>query len=103
MSDADDLRRAKLDTTIEREIHKFVKAMSESVYDTIQMYVRKSDIPVDMGILDHILKTTQVAMTSYEIQNIDKFHGAIKADLDGYVGEENPTESPRRGKSIQLK
>lgn len=88
-----DESRIKLDTTIERELHSFVRAMSERIYDDLQLYCRKNAIPVEPDVLSHVLKTTQTAMMSYEMQNVDNFHTSIKKQLDDYVGEANPTES----------
>lgn len=86
-----DPQRIKLDTKIEQEVHRLVKSISEGVYDRIQLYARKNDLPVDPEILTHILKTVQVAISEFEMKNIDQFHSNIKRELDNYVGEENPT------------
>lgn len=84
-------QRAKLDTTIEREVHRLVKSISEGVYDSVQLYARKNNLPVEPEVLTHILKTVQIVISEYELKNIDSFHNSIKRQLDDYVGDENPT------------
>lgn len=88
MSDQD---RIKLDTKIEQEVHRLVKNISEGVYDKVQLYSRKNNIPVEPEVLTHILKTVQVVISEFELKNIDQFHANIKKELDNYIGEENPT------------
>lgn len=83
-------QRAKLDTAIEREVHRLVKSISEGVYDSVQLYARKNNLPVEPEVLTHILKTVQVVISEYELKNMDSFHNNIKRQLDDYVGDENP-------------
>jgi hypothetical protein len=84
-------QRVKLDTVIEREVHRLVRAISEGMYDGVQLYSRKNNVPVEPEVLTHILKTVQIAISEHELKNIDQFHANIKQHLDEYVGEENPT------------
>lgn len=84
--------RVKLDTTIEREVHRLIKSISEGVYDSVQIYARKNNLPVEPEVLTHILKTVQVVITEHELKNIDAFHRNIKNDLDSYVGDESSVE-----------
>ena len=86
-------QRVKLDTAIEREVHQLIKKISEGMYDSIQLYVRRNNLPVEPDVLTHILKTVQVVITEHELKNIDALHANIKRQLDDYVGDENPTES----------
>ena len=91
MSDQD---RIKLDTKIEQEVHRLIKNISEGVYDKVQLYARKNNVPVEPEVLTHILKTVQIVISEFELKNIDQFHSNIKKELDNYVGEENPTVAP---------
>lgn len=84
-------QRVKLDTAIEREVHRLVRNISEGVYDRMQLYVRSNNLPVEPDVLTHILKTVQVVISEFELKNIDAFHANIKRQLDDYVGDENPT------------
>lgn len=83
-------KRVQLDTKIEREVHRLVHAISEGVYDRMQIYVRKNDIPVEPEVLTHLLKTVQVVISEFELKNLDTLHANIKSQLDDYVGDENP-------------
>lgn len=85
-------QRLKLDTAIEREVHRLIKTISEGVYDGVQLYARRNNIPVDPEVLTHILKTVQIVISEHELKNMDKFHDNIKHQLDDYVGDENPTD-----------
>lgn len=87
-----DQRRVQLDTKIEQEVHRLVKNISEQMYDKVQLYARKNNVPVDAEVLTHILKTVQVVISEIELNNIDQFHSRIKTVLDDYTGDENPTE-----------
>lgn len=84
--------RVKLDTTIEREIHRFIQGISENVYDRLNIYVRRNDIPIEKEVLDALLSTMKASITEFEMNGLDQFHRNIKRDLDDYVGDENPTE-----------
>ena len=88
---ADD-NRIKLDTAIEKEVHRLVHSISEGVYDRVQLQARKENLPIEPELLTHLLKMVQVSITEFEFKNIDRFHSSIKQKLDDYVGEENPTE-----------
>jgi len=84
-------QRAKLDTKIEREVHKFIQGISENLYDRLNIYVRRNEVPIDMDVFNTLVKTMQASITEFEMKGIDQFHAAIKKELDEYVGEENPT------------
>lgn len=85
-------QRVKLDTAIEREVHRFIKLISEGVYDRVQLQARKENLPIEPEVLTHILKTVQIVISEYELKNMDAFHNSIKRQLDDYVGDENPTK-----------
>lgn len=85
--------RARLDSKIEREVHKLIQGISEGLYDRLNIYVRRNEIPVDLEVLEALLKTMQASITEFEMNGIDQFHQSIKKELDEYVGEENPTET----------
>ena len=85
--------RAKLDTKIEREVHRLIQRISESTYDKLQVFVRKNNYPVDYDVLTSILNTMKIAITEAEMTNMDSFHNSIKKELDDYTGDENPTVS----------
>ena len=87
-------QRAKLDTAIEREVHKFIQGISENLYDRLNIYVRRNEVPIDMDVFNALVKTMQASITEFEMKGIDQFHANIKKELDEYVGEENPTEKP---------
>ena len=85
--------RVKLDTKIEREIHRLVQHISESTYDKLQIYARRSNLPIESEVLNTLLQTMKVVITEVEMNSIDSFHRNIKKELDEYTGEENPTVS----------
>ena len=86
-----DVTRAKLDTKIEQEVHRFIRSISEGVYDRLNIYVRRNEIPVDPDVFAALLATMQASITEFEMNGLDQFHQNIKKELDTYVGEENPT------------
>ena len=101
-------QRIKLDTAIEREVHRLIKKISEGVYDGVQIYARRNNVPVEPEVLSHLLKTVQVVINEQELKHIDGFHNAIKQQLDDYTGDENPTEaaapkasSPKTKKTVE--
>ena len=89
-----DETRAKLDTKIEQEVHRFIRSISEGVYDRLNIYVRRNEIPVDPDVFAALLATIQASITEFEMNGLDQFHLNIKKELDAYVGEENPTVKP---------
>lgn len=94
-------QRAKLDTAIEREVHKFIQGISESLYDRLNIYVRRNEVPVDMDVFNALVKTMQASITEFEMKGIDQFHSNVKKELDAYVGEENPTAKPQTVASVK--
>lgn len=91
MSDTDQAR-IKLDTKIEQEVHRLIQSISEGVYDRLNIYVRRNDIPIDMEVFNALLHTTRATITELEMAGLDQFHLNVKRELDTYVGEsENPT------------
>ena len=91
-----DEQRAKLNTKIEREVHKFVQTISENLYDRLNLYVRRNDLPIERDVLEALLKTMQASITEFEMNRIDHFHAAIKNELDAYLGEESTSvEAPK--------
>ncbi len=90
-----DQNRVRLDTKIEREVHRLVQGISEGTFDRMQVYVRKNNLPIDLDVLTHLLKTMQVVITEIEMNQIDNFHSNIKKELDSYTGEVNPTVSQK--------
>jgi hypothetical protein len=98
-------QRQQLDTAIEREVHRLIKSISEGVYDGVQLYARRNNLPVDPEVLTHILKTVQIVISEHELKNIDKFHSNIKRNLDDYVGDELTTSSvidPKKKKAAAV-
>lgn len=89
-----DPKREKLNTKIEAEIHKFIQGISEGVYDRLNIYVRRNDIPVEPEVLNALLKTMQASITEFEMKGIDQFNKAVQKQLDEYVGEETLEEKP---------
>jgi len=88
-----DENRLKLDTAIEKEVHKLIRSISEGVFDKVQLQARKEKLPIEPELLTHILKLVQISITEFEFKGIDTFHKNIKQKLDDYVGqEENPTD-----------
>jgi len=97
-----DNKRQVLNTAIEREIHKLLKDISEGVYDRLQLYCRKTQVPVEPEVLTHILKTVQVVIGELEFAKVDGFHAAIKKPLDDYAGTNNPpTDLERLAETVQ--
>jgi hypothetical protein len=98
-------QRQQLDTAIEREVHRLIKSISEGVYDGVQLYARRNNLPVDPEVLTHILKTVQIVISEHELKNIDKFHSNIKRNLDDYVGDElttSPVIDPKKKKAAAV-
>jgi hypothetical protein len=90
-----DQNRIQLDTKIEGEVHRLVQGISEGAFDKLQVYVRRNNLPIDLEVLTHLLKTMQVVITELEMNKIDTFHSNIKKELDRYTGDENPTVSQK--------
>lgn len=98
-----DHRRIQLDTKIEKEVHRMVQGISEGAYDRLQIYARRNNLEIDLDTLGHLMNTMKVVITELEMNAMDSFHSNIKKELDGYVGEENPTVSHPKagGKDLQ--
>lgn len=84
--------RTKLDSVIEKDVHKLIFEIKEHVYDFTHLYLRRNKIEIDQQVVETILKVVQLAIQEGELSKIGSFHERIKKTLDEYTGEENPNE-----------
>jgi predicted solute-binding protein len=78
--------RVKLETAIEREVHNLVFKISEHVYDFVNLYVRKNNLPIDHDQMKAILQIVKMGVQDGELKQIDFFHRAIKDALERELG-----------------
>ena len=74
--------RAELETAIEREVHNLVFKVSEHVYDFVNLYVRRNNLPIDHAQMQEVLKIVKMAIQDGELRQVDFFHQGIKKVLD---------------------
>jgi hypothetical protein len=78
--------RVALETAIEKEVHNLIFKINEHVYDFVNLYVRKNNIPVDNEQMKTILQIVKMAIQDGELKQIDFFHKAIKEALERELG-----------------
>ncbi len=84
--------RAKLDSVIEREVHKLIREIAEHTYDFTNLYMRRTQPGVDLQQMESILQAAKLGIADGELSKIPFFHERIKKVLDEVVEEENPTQ-----------
>jgi hypothetical protein len=81
-------KRTKLDTAIEREVHKFICEIREHMYDYTHLFCRRNNTGVSHQDLEIILSVAKDGLNDGELSKINNFHDRIKKVLDEYAGEE---------------
>lgn len=81
--------RNKLETLIERELHRFFSVVTEHVVDFVHVYVLRNKLDLDRPTLLKTLEIVRVAMTDGFQTKIMGFSEGIKKALDLYTEEQH--------------
>lgn len=87
--------RLKLDTTVEREVHKYTRQIRERTYDSVMLYTRRQNIEIDPVLLEAVLDAVKLAIDESALNNMNSLFANIKTAVDHYSAEvANSTELP---------
>lgn len=76
-------QRLKIETSVEREIHKFVDRISELSYDDTHLYLRRNpNNTVPFETADEVLKVAKLSLHNAQIRMMDDFMRRVQAALD---------------------
>lgn len=79
--------RLKLDTAIEKELHKLIGRISEHMWDFTHVYLRKNGMEVEKYQLESILNVAKLGIMDGFQRQVNFFHEGIKANLDNLIVE----------------
>lgn len=85
--------RAKLETALEKEIHKLVREIKEHTFDFTMLYVRRNNVPVDDAQMRAVLDIVDKAIMDGFQRNLDRTMRGLDQVLTEYSNEENPLPS----------
>lgn len=80
-------KRDKLNTTIERTVHKHVQRIKEATIDFTQLYIRRNNIEVDRPSLAAILDIVSQGIDSEHMNKLDVFMSELDKDLAAFEAE----------------
>jgi ribosome-associated toxin RatA of RatAB toxin-antitoxin module len=87
--------RSKLQTAIERSIHKLVDEVAEHTYDFVNIYIRRNKIELDPNQLKVTLDIVKIAIKDGFLTKLDFFNANIQKALDDYTLEESPLDGKK--------
>lgn len=87
--------RSKLQTSIERSIHKLVDNVAEHTYDFVHIYVRRNHIDLEPNQLKATLEIVKIAIKDGFLTKLDFFNADIQKALDDYTLEESPLDGKK--------
>lgn len=90
--------RLRLNTLIEKEVHKLMFVIKEHVYDFVHLYVMRNKLELDRPTMLKVLEIVKTAMDDGFQSKIDGFNGGISKALDEFTEQENPTIGARAQK-----
>jgi len=87
-----DPKRMKLETRIEREVHKYFNEVKEHMHDFVHIYFLRNKIQVDKEVLDKILTVVRTGLEDGMFGKLDKFKASFAKELDDYTSTKNPSK-----------
>lgn len=92
-------KRLKLDTTIEKELHKLVNKVAEHTWDFTHLYLRRNGFEIDKQVLETILNVTKLGIMDGYQRQVSFFHEGIKKALDEAIPEVTAETAPFTSKT----
>jgi len=76
-------QRLKIETAVEREIHRFIDRISELSYDDTHLYLRRNpNNTISFETADEVMKVAKLSLHNAQIRMMDDFMQRMRAALD---------------------
>lgn len=76
-------QRIKIETAVEREIHRFIDRISELSYDDTHLYLRRNpNNTISFETADEVMKVAKLSLHNAQIRMMDDFMQRMRAALD---------------------
>lgn len=79
--------RDKLNTAVEKAIHRHVQRVKESTIDFVHLYVRRNNVELDRPTLARVLEIVSEGLTSEHMNKLDLFMKELDDTLTEYSKE----------------
>lgn len=87
-------KRLKLDTTIEKELHKLIDKVAEHTWDFTHLYLRRNGFEIDKQVLETILNVAKLGIMDGYQRQVNFFHDGIRKALDEAIPEVTAETDP---------
>jgi hypothetical protein len=75
--------RLKIETAVEKEVHKYVTRLAEAVYDDTHLFMRRNpNNQLPFEAVDEVLKTVRLCIDNAQLRMMDDFMRRMNATLD---------------------
>jgi len=75
-------KKAKLQTDIERSVHKYLETIKELSVDSTILYIQRNNIPVDRDSMNKTIEVFKNSLESQQMQQLDAFMRNIEKSLN---------------------
>ena len=90
--------RARLNTLIEREVHKLMTQVGEHVYDFVHVYAMRNKLELDRPTMLKVLEIVKLAIQDGFQSKIAFFNEGIDKAVEDYTFEQSPLDGKKKGK-----
>jgi hypothetical protein len=80
-------KKIKLNTAVEKTVHKHMGRVREGVLDFTILYLRRNKIEVDRDSLSKILDVVKLAIDAQHMEKLDLLLKELDASLNDFVEE----------------
>ena len=107
--------RVKLNTAIEKSIHKFLFQVKENMYDHVHLYIRRNKLDLDHNQIEEVLKIAKLALEEGELTKFPYFFEEITKSINEFTqaetgplvlqpepNQENPSLKPLKKVAFHL-
>jgi len=78
-------KKIKLNTAVEKTVHKHIDRVREGVHDFVILYLRRNRIEVDRDSLARILDVVGKAIDAQHMEKLDLLLQELDASLNDFV------------------
>lgn len=83
----------RLNTVVEKALHKLLFQIRENMYDYVHLYIRRNKKDLDHNQVEEVLKIVKLALEEGELTKLPEFIGTISKEVSEFTQLENPLGS----------
>jgi hypothetical protein len=80
-------KKDRLNTAVEKSIHRHVQRIKESTVDFVHLYVRRNNIDLDRPTMAKVLEIVSEGLTSEHMNKLDMFMRELDDTLTEFAKE----------------